>query len=315
MEESKVEAKSQRSYGAILRGHDRARPVDRTLRAVTPALTVFALLAFAANSVLCRLALGHGTVDPATFTLVRLLSGAVALVGIRAATRGARKQGAVRAKVWISAALLFLYAAPFSFAYVSLSAGTGALILFACVQATMLVGAMRAGERFRWMEAVGLAIALGGLTYLVFPGLSAPNPLASALMAIAGIAWGLYSLRGRASTDPIGDTTRNFVLAVPFAVVVSAFAMGRAHVSSRGILVAAASGAIASGLGYVAWYAALRGLTRIRASVVQLLVPIVAAVAGILLLGETLTLHLVLSAALILGGVAVAVASRPTASR
>ena len=290
---------------------------------MTPVLTVFALLAFAANSVLCRLALGHGTVDPATFTLVRLLSGAVALVGIRAATRrGPSKQGAAPpaawiSRAWISAALLFLYAAPFSFAYVSLSAGTGALILFACVQATMLVGAMRAGERFRWMEAVGLAIALGGLTYLVLPGLSAPDPLGSGFMAIAGIAWGLYSLRGRASTDPIGDTTRNFVLAVPAAVVVGAVALARggAHVSSRGILLAAASGAIASGLGYIAWYAALRGLTRIRASVVQLLVPIVAAVAGILLLGETLTLHLVLSAALILGGVAVAVASRPTAPR
>jgi len=295
---------------------------------VTPVLTVFALLAFAANSVLCRLALGHGTVDPATFTLVRLLSGAVALVGIRAATRrGPSKQGAAPraawitkagiSTAWISAALLFLYAAPFSFAYVSLSAGTGALILFACVQATMLVGAMRAGERFRWMEGLGLVIALGGLTYLVFPGLSAPDPLGSALMAIAGIAWGLYSLRGRASTNPIGDTTRNFVLAVPFAVVVSAFALGRSHLSSRGILLAVASGAIASGMGYVAWYAALRGLTRIRASVVQLLVPIVAAAAGILLLGETLTVHLVLSAALILGGVAVAVAvaSRPMSPR
>ena len=281
---------------------------------MTPVLTVFALLAFAANSVLCRLALGHGAVDPASFTLVRLLSGAVALVAIRAATRGPGKLGAARTPAWISAALLFLYAAPFSFAYVSLSAGTGALILFACVQATMLVGAMRAGERFRWMEALGLAIALGGLTYLVLPGLSAPDPLGSALMAIAGIAWGLYSLRGRASSDPIGDTTRNFVLAVPFAVVVSAFALGRAHLSSRGVLLAAASGTIASGMGYVAWYAALRGLTRIRASVVQLLVPIVAAAAGILVLGETLSVRLVLSAALILGGVAVAVASRPASS-
>ena len=285
---------------------------------MTPALTVFALIAFAANSVLCRLALGQGAMDPASFTLARLLSGAVTLVGIHLATRRAGP-GSIRPVAWISAALLFLYAAPFSFAYVSLSAGTGALILFACVQATMLAGAMRAGERFRWMEALGLAIALGGLTYLVFPGLSAPDPLGSALMALAGIAWGLYSLRGRASKDPIGDTTRNFMLAVPFAVVVSAVVVsaagpGRAHLSSRGVLLAVASGAIASGMGYVAWYAALRGLTRIRASVVQLLVPIVAAAAGIMVLGETLTMRLVLSAALILGGVAVAVASRPASS-
>ena len=288
---------------------------------MAPVLTVFALIAFAANSVLCRLALGHRAVDPASFTLVRILSGAVALVAVLAATRrSVPHAGAVRTVLqadgrhtapWISAALLFLYAAPFSFAYVSLSAGTGALILFACVQATMLVGAMRSGERFRWVEGLGLGIALAGLTYLVAPGLSAPDPAGSVLMAIAGIAWGLYSLRGRSSTDPIGDTTRNFVLAVPFAVIVSAFLLGRAHLSTRGVLLASGSGAIASGMGYVAWYAALRGLTRIRASIVQLLVPVLAGIAGILLLGETLTLRLVFSAALILGGVAVAVISAP----
>ena len=293
---------------------------------MTPALTVFALVAFAANSVLCRLALGQGAVDPASFTLVRLASGAVMLVAIRAATaRGAQGPaggaGATGPRTspwisaalgarWISAALLFLYAAPFSFAYVSLSAGTGALILFACVQATMLVGAIVAGERFRWLEGLGLAIALAGLTYLVSPGLSAPSPVGSALMAIAGISWGLYSLRGRKTADPVGDTTRNFIFAVPFAVLVSATAFAHAHISTHGILLAVGSGALASGVGYVAWYAALRGLTRIRASVVQLLVPILAASAGILLLGETLSLRLVLSAALILGGVALALAGR-----
>ncbi len=174
----------------------------------------------------------------------------------------------------------------------------------------MLAGAMRAGERCRWIEALGLLIAIAGLTYLVSPGLSAPDPIGSALMAVAGISWGLYSLRGRGSSDPIGDTTRNFVLAVPFAVPVSIVASGRGHLSLQGLLFAAGSGAIASGLGYVAWYAALPGLTRIRASILQLLVPILAAVAGILLLGEALTVRLVLSAALILGGVAIAVALR-----
>ncbi len=292
---------------------------------MTPALTVFALVAFAANSVLCRLALGHGAVDPASFTLVRLLSGAIALAGLRIATgpRGSRTaapEGPLGAPAalaparalpasrppWISAALLFLYAAPFSFAYISLGAGTGALILFACVQATMLAGAMGAGERFRWREAAGLAIALGGLTYLVFPGLSAPSPVGSALMVIAGISWGLYSLRGRRSQDPVGDTARNFALAVPFAVLVSAGTLRGAHLSWGGVLLAVGSGALASGVGYVAWYAALRGMTRVRAATVQLTVPILAAAAGIALLGEALTFRLVLSAILILGGVGLA---------
>lgn len=272
---------------------------------MTPALTVFALVAFAANSVLCRLALGHGAVDPATFTLVRLLSGALALAGLRMA-RPAPAGGPARRLPWISAALLFLYAAPFSFAYISLGAGTGALILFASVQATMLGGAMGAGERFRWLEAAGLAIALGGLTYLVVPGLSAPSPVGSALMVIAGISWGVYSLRGRGSADPVGDTARNFALAVPFAALVSAGTWRGAHLSWSGILLAVGSGALASGIGYVSWYAALQGLSRIRAAMVQLTVPILAAAAGIGLLGEALTVRLVLSAILILGGVGLA---------
>jgi drug/metabolite transporter (DMT)-like permease len=276
---------------------------------VTPALTVFALVAFAANSVLCRLALGHGAADPATFTLVRLLSGAITLAGLRLA-RPAPAGAPARRLPWISAALLFLYAAPFSFAYISLGAGTGALILFASVQATMLAGAMGAGERFRWLEAAGLLIALGGLTYLVLPGLSAPSPVGSALMVIAGVAWGLYSLRGRGSADPVGDTARNFALAVPFAVLVSAGTLKSAHVSWRGALLAVGSGALASGLGYVCWYAALRGLTRIRAATVQLTVPILAAAAGVAILGETITVRLVLSALLILGGVGLALAGR-----
>jgi drug/metabolite transporter (DMT)-like permease len=276
---------------------------------VTPALTVFALVAFAANSVLCRLALGHGAVDPAGFTLVRLLSGALTLAGLRMARPAPPGEPARRLPL-ISAALLFLYAAPFSFAYISLGAGTGALILFACVQATMLAGALRAGERFHWLEAAGLAIALGGLTYLVFPGLSAPSPVGSALMAVAGISWGLYSLRGRESADPVGDTARNFSLAVPLAALASAATWKGAHVSWHGVLLAVGSGAVASGLGYVSWYAALRGLTRIRAATVQLTVPILAAAAGIALLGETVTLRFVFSAILILGGVGLALAGR-----
>ncbi len=248
------------------------------------------------------------------FTLVRIASGAAVLGliyavkwGRRPVTAGIRRAAAIP---WLSAILLFLYAAPFSFAYVSLGAGTGALILFACVQATMLAGATMAGERFRWPEAAGLLIALGGLTYLVLPGLTAPSPVGSALMAIAGIAWGLYSLRGRDSANPVADTTGNFALAFPLAALLCAAMLKSAHMSARGFLLAAASGAFASGLGYAAWYAALRGLTRIRAATVQLTVPVLAAVAGVVLIGETVTLRLVLSAILILGGVGLALAGR-----
>jgi drug/metabolite transporter (DMT)-like permease len=173
----------------------------------------------------------------------------------------------------------------------------------------MLAGAMRAGERFHWLEAAGLLIALAGLAYLVFPGLTAPSPAGSALMAAAGVSWGLYSLRGHKSRDPVGDTARNFSLAVPMAALVSAATWKGANLAPRGVLLAVGSGALASGIGYVTWYAALRGLTRIRAATVQLSVPVLAAAAGVALLGEAITPRLVLSAFLILGGVGLALAS------
>lgn len=276
---------------------------------MTAVLTAFALIAFASNSILCRLALGPREIDAASFSLVRLASGATMLLLIRAATAPRTRAAAPRTP-WLSGLLLFLYAAPFSFAYVSLGAGTGALILFACVQATMLVGAIRSGERFNWLERAGLATALAGLTYLVFPGLSAPSPLGSALMAIAGISWGLYSLVGRNSADPIGDTTRNFVRSVPFAVLVTMAALKTSRLSAHGVLLATASGALASGLGYTLWYAALRGLTGLRAATVQLLVPVLAATGGVLFLSEPITLRLVIAAILILGGVAIVIAGR-----
>ena len=278
----------------------------------TAALTAAALTAFAANSILCRLALRSGAIDAASFTSIRMASGAVMLLLILALTRGARGTRGARSSQsrWAAAALLFLYAAPFSFAYLELSAGTGALILFACVQATMLLGALRSGERFKWPEALGLAIALVGLTYLVSPGLAAPSPLGSALMAIAGVSWGIYSLRGRGSADPLGDTASNFIRAVPLALLVSLVAFRGAHLSPRGIALACASGALASGLGYTVWFAALRGLTAIRASTVQLTVPVLAAAGGVLLLQESVTMRLVVSAALVLGGVGLALAGR-----
>ena len=278
---------------------------------MTLLLTAVALVAFASNSILCRLALGAREIDAASFTLVRVVSGALTLAAIRAAAapKVAPKTEAKRGP-WISAALLFIYAAPFSFAYIRLSAGTGALILFACVQATMLIGAIRSGERFKRLEGIGLATALAGLTYLVSPGLSAPSPLGSALMAIAGVSWGLYSLRGRGSADPLGDTTNNFVWAIPLALLVSLAAVRGTHISARGVALATASGALASGLGYTVWFAALRGLTAIRAATVQLTVPVLAAAGGVLLLQESVTFRLVASAALILGGVGLALAGR-----
>lgn len=279
---------------------------------MTLLLTAVALVAFASNSILCRLALGAREIDAASFTLVRVVSGALTLLAIRAAAarKAAPKPPTAARHGPYSAALLFIYAAPFSFAYIRLSAGTGALILFACVQATMLIGAIRSGERFKRLEGIGLAIALAGLTYLVSPGLSAPSPLGSALMAIAGISWGLYSLRGRGSADPLGDTTNNFVWAIPLALLVSLAAVRGTHLSVRGIALATASGALASGLGYTVWFAALRGLTAIRAATVQLTVPVLAAAGGVVFLQESVTVRLVASAALILGGVGVALAGR-----
>lgn len=279
---------------------------EETAPARTLALTLCALIAFASNSILCRLALAAHTIDPASFTSIRIASGAVTLAAIAAFTRrGARAGGG-----WGSALFLFLYAAAFSFAYISLSAGTGALILFGCVQVTMIAAALRAGERPGPLQWTGLALALGGLVYLTMPGLTAPSPAGSALMALAGFAWGVYTLRGRRESKPLAATGRNFLRAVPFALAVSLATLARRDVSARGALLAVASGALASGIGYVVWYAALRGLSATRAATVQLSVPVIAALGGVLFLSETVSARLALAALLILGGVALALAGR-----
>lgn len=276
----------------------------------TPVLTMLALLAFAANSVLCRLALGGATIDAASFTTVRLASGALMLL-IITASASKNLPSLQRGFKFIPALLLFLYAAAFSFAYTKLSAGTGALILFGSVQATMLVAALGSGERPHASEWAGLALALAGLVYLVLPGLAAPPLLSSAFMAVAGISWGLYSLRGRGAKDPLTDTTNNFVLSLPLALAVNLIALGDgAHVSTAGVVFAVMSGALASGVGYVVWYAALRDLTATRAATVQLPVPVLAAVGGVVFLSENVSLRLLLAGALILGGVALALSGR-----
>jgi drug/metabolite transporter (DMT)-like permease len=274
----------------------------------TLACTTFALVAFAMNSVLCRLALGGKAIDAATFSTVRLLSGAVLLLLISTVVK--RKTSATHRGSWSSAALLFLYAVAFSFAYIGLSAGTGALVLFGSVQATMLIAALRSGERPHLFAWVGLFLALSGLLYLVFPGLAAPPPLRSALMAIAGISWGFYSLRGRGAGDPLADTTVNFVRALPLVVVVNLVMLGDLHVSGKGFVFAILSGALASGVGYVVWYTALKGLTAMRAATVQLIVPVLAAVGGVMLLSEDISVRLLLSAIMILGGVGLALVGR-----
>ncbi|HKR00457.1 MAG TPA: DMT family transporter [Pyrinomonadaceae bacterium] len=273
--------------------------------------TGFALVAFAMNSVLCRLALGGATIDAASFSTVRLTAGALTLLLITAAVKG--KISRSERGNWTSASLLFLYAIAFSLAYLSLSAGTGALILFGSVQATMLVYALATGERPRPLAWAGLLLAISGLVYLVSPGLTAPPVMRSALMAAAGVSWGSYSLRGRGTSDPLGDTTNNFVRAVPLVIVVNLILLRDLHLSGKGILFAVLSGAVASGLGYVVWYAALKGLTATRAATVQLIVPVLAALGGVILLAEKVSLRLVIAALMILGGVGLALFGRERA--
>jgi predicted DCC family thiol-disulfide oxidoreductase YuxK/drug/metabolite transporter (DMT)-like permease len=274
----------------------------------TALLTGLALAAFAANSVLCRLALEDESIDAASFSAIRLASGAAMLVLVASLTRGLGPRG--RGGNWLSGALLFLYAVPFSFAYLSLGAGTGALILFGAVQATMILAALWSGERPAPPEWLGLLLAVVGLVYLVLPGITAPSLAGSGLMVLAGVAWGLYSLRGLFSVDPLAATTDNFVRSLPFALAVSLILVSRLSISAEGAWLAVASGAVTSGLGYVIWYAALRGLTFTRAATVQLAVPVLAALGGVLFLSERVTVRLVLAGLLILGGVGLSLAGR-----
>lgn len=278
----------------------------------TAALTVLALAAFAANSILCRLALADGAIDPASFTALRLASGAAALAPLALAP--AARAGKAAAP-WrpAPAVALFAYALGFSLAYVTLSAGTGALLLFGFVQLTMLAAGWARGERPGARALAGAALALGGVAWLVAPGLAAPDPAGAALMAGAGVAWGAYSLLGRGVARPVSATARNFALAAPLGLAAPLLAPGELVLTSRGALLAIASGALTSGLGYVVWYAALRGHTRASAAVVQLAVPLLAALGGVAFLGEEPSLRLAGSALLTLGGVALAI-GRPRAT-
>lgn len=274
-------------------------------------MTSLAMIAFASNSLLCRLALKQNAIDPATFTFVRIFSGAIALWLVTKM----RRSSLDKSGNWASALALFAYAAAFSFAYVSLSAGTGALLLFGAVQAMMILWGFHKGERLDLIQIFGLGVALTGLVVLVSPGLSAPSLIGSILMLGAGAAWGIYSLRGKVAGDAIAVTTGNFLRAVLFAVVVSLTLISRAHVSLAGIAYAIISGAITSGLGYVIWYTALSGLKATAAAAVQLSVPVLAAAGGILLLGEPVTLRYVVASIAVLGGIALVIWERTHAKQ
>jgi drug/metabolite transporter (DMT)-like permease len=286
-------------------------PRETINRPRTIIFTVLALGAFAANSVFCRLALKQQAIDPATFSTLRFASGAVALV----AMTGVRRPMRGYAGSWASALILAFYAIPFAFAYVLLTAGTGALILFGTVQVTMLTAARRTGERIKGWQLFGLGVALAGLVFLVWPGLTAPSPAGAMLMALAGIGWGAYSLRGRGAVDPVHQTTSNFIRAVPLIALASLVSAPAFHISLSGAALAVASGILASALGYVAWFAALPGLTAVKASVVQLAVPVIAGLGGVILLAEPVHGRLVGASVLVLGGIAVAIAGRDMKAR
>ncbi|HEX4823647.1 MAG TPA: DMT family transporter [Candidatus Polarisedimenticolaceae bacterium] len=263
--------------------------------------TLLALVAFASNSILCRLALRAGAIDPASFTAIRLVSGAVVLSILVAARKKTPAAGARRP--WLAAFWLTLYAVPFSWAYVDLPAGTGSLLAFASVQITMIVVSIVRGSAPTLRQWGGLVIAFLGVVWLVLPGVAAPRPANAALMIVAGAAWGFYTLGGRGSTDPLGQTARNFVWSLPYVFVVCALTWPRSVPATSGVVCAIASGALASGLGYAIWYEALRSLSAIPAASVQLATPVITAAGGIAFLGETLSLRLVESSVLVLGGI------------
>ena len=267
-------------------------------------LTALAMAAFAGNSLLCRQALQHTAIDPASFTAVRLVSGAAVLWAL-VRWRGQRSAGD-----WASATALFVYAAAFSFAYLSLSAGTGALLLFGAVQATMLGWGLWRGQRLGLGQTAGLVLAMGGLTALLLPGASAPPVTGALLMLAAGAAWGVYSLRGRGAGEPTAVTAGNFIRAGALALVLGLAGLPWARIDPMGLVWALCSGALTSGLGYAVWYAALKGLHPTSSASVQLSVPVLTALGGVALLSEPVTLRLALCSLAILGGIAWVIAGQ-----
>lgn len=274
-------------------------------------LTAVAMLAFAANSLLAREALGTVSIEAAGYTAVRIVSGALVLYGLM--RRGQLQSASVDRALpgdWWAAAALFVYAIAFSAAYLSLGAATGALILFSSVQASMLAFGLFKGDRPSLQEVIGFAIAFAAFVYLILPGVGRPDLVGSLLMIASGMAWAVYTLRGRGSRDPIGETAGNFLRASVFCLPLAGFALVYETATLSGILLALGSGIVASGLGYSIWYRALRGLTTFQAALIQLSVPVIAALGAILFLNERLTLHFVVAAAIVIGGIAFAILAK-----
>ncbi|WP_026006178.1 DMT family transporter [Moritella dasanensis] len=267
----------------------------------TSLLTGLALIAFAANSVLCRLALGSGAIDASSFTIIRLLSGALVL-SIILSMKG-RHKGVSSKGSWTAGLMLFLYAITFSYAYLSVDTGTGALILFGAVQITMILLSLMSGTRLHISEWAGVIVAFTGFIYLVLPSVTTPSINGLLLMTVSGVAWGVYTLKGRSSKNPLMDTTYNFLRTIPFVVLLVVFTLHNLNYSSEGIMLALLSGAITSGVGYTIWYIALTSLSSTQAAVIQLSVPVIAALGGVMFVSETITTRLIISTAIVLGGI------------
>ncbi len=280
-------------------------------------LTVLALLAFAGNSVLCRLALNDNIIDAASFTSIRLFSGAIFLLLLISINvhKSPQKIINIKAGSWLSALFLFIYAGAFSYAYISLDTGTGALILFGSVQVTMILSDIFKGKKLLLAEWLGLIIAFIGLIILLMPSASAPSLAGFLLMAISGIAWGFYTLAGRGSKTPLVDTTNNFLRTLPFIGLLMLLTLSDIELSNQGILLAIISGTVTSGLGYAIWYSALSGLTVKHAAIIQLSVPVIAAIGGVIFSNETINIELITSSFLVLGGVLTVIMGKQSMER
>ena len=271
--------------------------------------TLFALIAFAGNSVLCRLALTDSAIDAASFTSIRLVSGIIMLLILIKVTQKHSTQSSSKGS-WLASLMLFIYALAFSYAYNSLDTGVGALILFGSVQLSMIVIGMFNGNKLHLSEWSGLLIAFTGFVYLVLPSMSTPSLFGFILMTLSGMAWGVYSLLGRGSKNPLSDTTYNFIRTTPLIVIITLISLSTAQTTDKGVILAILSGAITSGIGYTVWYIALKGLSVTQAAVVQLLVPIIAAIGGILFANEIITMRLIVASVLVLGGILIVVLGR-----
>lgn len=273
-------------------------------------LTIITLIAFALNSVFARLALLDGAIDEASYTAVRIIAGAIMLALLVIIGRKEQLKTVIAGGNWISAAALFIYAITLSFAYVGIETGLGALVLFACVQATMIGWALFKGDRPLPLEWLGLVVAMGAFIWLVSPGLEAPDPFSTFLMALSGVAWGIYSLRGQGNSDPLLATAGNFVMSVPMSLLLALIFLSQLESNFYGFALAVASGALTSGLGYAIWYRVLPQIGSTQGAIVQLAVPVIAGFGGLLFAAEPFTSRFIIASVLILGGVAIAIIAK-----